>query len=89
MFRRSGGGEQWAVRTSKRSTVRSPVRGLAKAFSSRPQAYTPHAVEFAATVEGLILVDGKRLTELMLEFGVGVSHRIIKVPKLDSDYFDV
>lgn len=52
-------------------------------------SYTPHAVEFAATVEGLILVDGKRLTELMLEFGVGVSHRIIKVPKLDSDYFDV
>jgi restriction system protein len=52
-------------------------------------SYTPHAFEFAATVEGLILLDGKRLTELMLEFGVGVSHRVIKVPKLDSDYFDV
>lgn len=51
--------------------------------------YTSQALEFAATVEGLILVDGKRLTELMLEFGVGVSHRIIKVPKIDSDYFDV
>jgi restriction system protein len=51
--------------------------------------YTQQAIEFAATVEGLILVDGKRLTELMIEYGVGVSHRTIKVPKLDSDYFDI
>lgn len=36
----------------------------------------------------IVLVDGKRLTELMIEHGVGVSHKALKVPKLDSDYFE-
>jgi restriction system protein len=36
----------------------------------------------------VILVDGARLTELMMEHGVGGSHRELKVPKLDGDYFE-
>ncbi len=43
--------------------------------------YTQQAVEFASSVEGIILIDGVRLTELMMEYGVGVSHRTIRVPK--------
>jgi restriction system protein len=35
-----------------------------------------------------VLVDGARLTALMIEQGVGVSHRTVKIPKVDSDYFD-
>jgi restriction system protein len=35
-----------------------------------------------------VLVDGTRLASLMIEHAVGVSHRLVKVPKLDSDYFD-
>jgi restriction system protein len=50
--------------------------------------YTPQAVEFARSVERIVLVDGPRLADLMIDHEVGVSARIIKVPKLDSDYFD-
>ena len=51
-------------------------------------SFTAQAVDFASSVERIVLVDGKRLTALMSEHGVGVSHRLIKVPKVDSDYFD-
>ena len=27
-------------------------------------------------------------SQLMIDHGVGVSHRAVKVPKLDSDYFE-
>jgi restriction system protein len=39
-------------------------------------------------VEGVVLVDGARLAELMIDHEVGVTARPIKVPKIDSDYFD-
>ena len=51
-------------------------------------SYTAQAVEFARSVEGIVLVDGSRLADLMIENEIGVSARTIKVPKLDSDYFD-
>lgn len=50
--------------------------------------FTPHAQDFARSVEKIVLVNGARLAELMIEFEVGVTSRPIKVPKLDSDYFD-
>lgn len=50
--------------------------------------FTAHAVEFARSVERLVLVDGKRLAELMIDFEVGVSMRPVRVPKLDTDYFE-
>lgn len=51
-------------------------------------SFTPHAVEFAKSVERIVLIDGGRLTELMMECGVGVSHRTVKIPKIDTDYFE-
>ncbi len=42
----------------------------------------------ALSVERIVLVDGARLTSLMIEHGVGVTHRIVKVPKLDADYLE-
>lgn len=51
-------------------------------------SFTKQAVEFAGSVERIVLVDGGRLAELMIDHAVGVSHRPLKVPKLDSDYFD-
>ena len=51
-------------------------------------SYTAQAVEFARSVERIVLVDGQRLAELMIEHGVAVTHRVVKVPKLDSDYFE-
>lgn len=50
--------------------------------------FTAQAVDFARSVEGLVLVDGKRLVNLMLDHDVGVSSQLYKVPRLDSDYFD-
>lgn len=50
--------------------------------------YTAQAIEFARSVERIVLVDGPRLAELMMDNEVGVSARTVKVPKIDSDYFD-
>jgi restriction system protein len=50
--------------------------------------YTAQAAEFARSVERIVLVDGPRLSELMMDYEVGVSARTVKVPKIDSDYFD-
>ena len=50
--------------------------------------YTAQAIEFAKSVEKIVLVDGQRLAELMIDYEVGVTARTVKVPKLDSDYFD-
>lgn len=50
--------------------------------------YTAQATEFARSVERIVLVDGRRLAELMIEHEVGITARTVKIPKLDSDYFD-
>lgn len=50
--------------------------------------FTPQASEFARSVEGIVLIDGEKLVKLMMDTEVGISSRTLKVPKLDSDYFD-
>jgi restriction system protein len=52
--------------------------------------FTREAREFEAHVsESVVLIDGARLTSLMIEHGVGVTHyRTVRLPKLDMDYFD-
>jgi restriction system protein len=50
--------------------------------------YTAQAIGFAKSVERVVLVDGLRLVELMIDHEVGVSARTVKIPKIDSDYFD-
>ncbi|WP_413483001.1 restriction endonuclease [Morganella psychrotolerans] len=50
--------------------------------------YTAHAIEFAKSVEGLVLIDGNRLVNLMMDNEIGVSSKIIKLPKPDMDYFE-
>jgi restriction system protein len=51
--------------------------------------FTREAEEFAAAVsDSIVLVDGERLTELMIEHGVRVSHKRYRLAKLDSDYSD-
>ncbi len=51
--------------------------------------FSREAVEFAESVsDKIVLVDGARLTELMMDFGVGVQHKAIRVPRVDSDYFE-
>lgn len=50
--------------------------------------FTAQAIEFARSVEGMVLVDGNRLVSLMMDHEVGVTSRMFRLPKLDSDYFD-
>jgi restriction system protein len=39
--------------------------------------------------EGIVLIDGTRLTSLMIEQGVGVTHyQTIRLPRVDGDYFE-
>lgn len=51
-------------------------------------SFGPNAWEFARAVDGLVLIDGKRLAQLMIDHEVGVSLRKVNVPSLDSDYFE-
>lgn len=48
----------------------------------------PSLLSFTRLVEKIVLIDGLRLADLMMEYGVGVSHRIVRIPKIDSDYFE-
>lgn len=51
-------------------------------------SFTTQAVDFARSVERIVLVDGQQLAALMIDHEVGVHSRPLRVPKLDSDYFD-
>lgn len=49
--------------------------------------FSPKARDFA-NAQHIILVDGKRLTELMIEYGVGFStQKAYLIKRVDSDYF--
>jgi restriction system protein len=50
--------------------------------------YTSQALDFAKSVEGIVLVDGLRMAGLMIDYELGVTARTIKIPKIDGDYFD-
>lgn len=52
-------------------------------------SFTREARDYASRVsDSLVLVDGARLTALMIAHGVGVTHRVIRIAKVDSDYFE-
>ena len=51
-------------------------------------AFTAQALDFAKSVEGIVLVDGARLAGLMIDHEIGISSRTMRIPKIDSDYFD-
>lgn len=51
-------------------------------------SFTMQALEFVRSVERVVVVDGARLADLMIDHEVGVTLRPLRVPKLDSDYFE-
>ncbi|CAM5616960.1 Mrr restriction system protein [Rhodanobacter lindaniclasticus] len=63
-------------------------RRASKGVFITTSAFSPQAVQYAASVEKIVLVDGSKLAELMLDHGVGVSIRHIQIPRIDSDYFE-
>ncbi|MCL2779816.1 MAG: restriction endonuclease [Polyangiaceae bacterium] len=51
--------------------------------------FTREAKEYAQSVsDSIVLVDGTTLAALMIERGVGVSHKVLKIARLDGDYFE-
>ncbi|MGK0666332.1 hypothetical protein [Serratia marcescens] len=50
--------------------------------------FTKHDVAYAQSIEGMVLIDDNRLVHLMMDNEVGTSPTLMKVSKLDSDYFD-
>lgn len=85
--------KRWQSQSVSRPDVQAFYGALAgqranKGVFITTSTFTAQAVDFARSVERIVLVDGERLAELMIEHGVGVTHRIIKVPKVDSDYFE-
>ncbi len=50
--------------------------------------FSQQADDFAKSVERIVLVDGRKLANLMIDHEVGVTLRSLRVPKLDSDYFE-
>lgn len=50
--------------------------------------FSQQAIDFAGSVERIVLVDGRKLANLMIDHEVGVTLRSLRVPKLDSDYFE-
>jgi len=53
-------------------------------------AFHENAREYVAGLhQKIILIDGRRLAELMIEHGIGVAEEhAYSVKKIDSDYFD-
>ncbi|KAA0892555.1 restriction endonuclease [Pusillimonas sp. ANT_WB101] len=50
--------------------------------------FSAQAIDFGKSVEGIVLVDGLRLVNLMMDYEVGVTSRSLMIPKIDTDYFD-
>ena len=52
--------------------------------------FTKEAKEYVKIIEKrIILIDGDKLTQLMIDFSVGVSEiQTYTLQKVDSDYFD-
>ncbi|MEJ7592150.1 MAG: restriction endonuclease [Planctomycetaceae bacterium] len=53
--------------------------------------FTQDARDYVATIDPkVVLIDGLKLAQLMIDFGVGVSRsQIYEIKRIDSDYFDV
>lgn len=63
--------------------------GAAKGVFVTTSSFSAQAVEFVSRIpQRVILIDGKRLTQLMIEYTVGVRpSRIIEFKRLDEDFF--
>lgn len=63
--------------------------GASKGVFVTTSTFSRQALDYAkALQQRVILIDGARLTELMVEFGVGVRiNRIVEVKRVDEDFF--
>jgi restriction system protein len=65
------------------------LQGASKGVFITTSMFTRDAREAASRARGsIVLVDGPQLSSLRIDHGVGVSHKALKIPKVDSDYFE-
>ena len=81
------------------SVGRPDVQGFFGALAGRrakkgvfitTSTFTKEALAFGAQVsDTVVLIDGARLTQLMIDNGVAVTHyRVLRLPRVDGDYFE-
>jgi restriction system protein len=65
-------------------------QGASKGVFVTTSSFSKGAVEYAIKVpQRIILIDGKRLAQLMVQYGVGVRvERTVEIKRIDLDYFD-
>lgn len=63
--------------------------GASKGVFVTTSTFSAQAVEFVSRIpQRVVLIDGRRLTDLMVEHGVGVrSSRVLEFKRLDEDFF--
>ena len=65
-------------------------QGATKGVFITTSTYSTGAIQFAQQVpQKIILLDGDRLTELMIQYDVGVRvERTVAIKRIDIDYFE-
>ena len=65
-------------------------QGASKGVFVTTSSFSKGAVEYATRVpQRIILIDGKKLAQLMVQYGVGVRvERTVELKRIDLDYFD-
>ena len=65
------------------------LQGASKGVFITTSTFTKDAKQAAGKARGtIVLVDGEQLSALMIDHAVGVSHKALRIPKVDSDYFE-
>ncbi len=65
------------------------LQSASKGVFITTSGFTKDAKQSASKARGsVVLIDGKQLSSLMMDHGVGVSHQALRIPKVDNDYFD-
>lgn len=84
----SGGKTQWAAPELQAFYGALAGQKAKRGVFITTSGFTAHAIDFAKSVEGIVLVDGMRLVHLMMDHEMGVTSRLLRLPTLDRDYFD-
>ena len=89
-----------AKRYTKENTIGRPMiqqfagalagKGASKGVFITTSSFSSGAIEFAKQVpQRPILIDGEKLTKLMIQYGVGVQiERTVEIKRIDLDYFE-
>lgn len=65
------------------------LKGADKGVFITTAAFSKDARDAAKQARGsVVLVDGGQLAALMIEHGVGVTHKQLRIPHVDNDYFE-